>query len=358
MEKSLTILTIGDPHFQVDNPRETEELHEKVVQLIKEESPDHVIILGDTLHTHERIHVSPLTRAVKFIYSLASLVPVTLLIGNHDLKNDQQFLSDEHPFYALRECRLPVRVADHALRFTVTGKMTSSDPLCLDFVAVPYVSKGRFEEALNTTKGGIDGITAIFAHQEFMGAQLGAHTSTEGDIWSENNPLVISGHIHDYQELPGVVYVGTPIQQRFGEALSKTVSLWTWTQRPDTPGDLQLAHRKIDLGCRKKKIVRLTAEEVMMYVPPHSDCPLELKIKVSGTAAEIAAALKHHNVKSLRAMGHKVVPGTTAIVGDCSPNVLNGPSVGFSAALKSEVEVYAPKYPKLNHWFDQLCSSS
>lgn len=333
----VTVLTIGDPHFKVSNPRETEEMHIKIMELVKNRKPDHIVILGDTLDRHESIHVSPQTRAVKFIYDLARNAPVTLLIGNHDLKNNQQFLSDEHPFYSLRESKLPIQVVDTACKFKV-GEF--------EFVAAPYVPNGRFREALSSLEDW-SSVTAIFAHQEFAGSQMGAVVSVEGDVWSEHDPHVISGHIHDYQELPGVTYVGTPIQHNFDDSNEKTVSLWTWKS------DSTSEHEKISLGCRRKKIVRLTAEEVTVYVAPDNT---DLKIKVSGTSAQIATSLKHPNVKSLRAQGHKVVPGTTIIIDAVNQDSPKEKTVGqgFTQSLLSEVMIYQPQYPRLQYWFDQI----
>lgn len=338
-DTSISILTIGDPHFKISNPRETEEMHAKILVLIRERRPDHVVILGDTLDRHELIHVSPQTRAIKFIYDIAREVSVTLLIGNHDLKNNQQFLSEEHPFYALRETKLPIRVVDSVTKFSVGS---------YEFAAAPYVPPGKFREALSIL-GDYSNVAAIFAHQEFAGAQMGAVVSTEGDKWSELDPYVISGHIHDFQELPGVCYTGTPIQHTFDDSDLKTVSWWQWTGSSE---EGNRTHERINLGCKRKKIVRLTTDEVMLYLP---ETNTDTKIKVSGTAAQIATVMKHPNVKLLRSLGHKVVPGTTIVVGTETPTVmLSGPVLSFSQAMKEEVARYQGQYERLEHWFNKL----
>jgi hypothetical protein len=76
-----------------------------------------------------------------------------------------------------------------------------------DLVFIPYVPKGRLEEALS----GVDmnGCKCVFAHQEFRGARMnarGSFFSPDGDIWPEDAPLVISGHIHGTQQVGRNVY--------------------------------------------------------------------------------------------------------------------------------------------------------
>lgn len=82
--EKITCLAIGDPHFQVNNVPDAQELIEKVNNLVEEQQPTFVVILGDLLHTHEKIHTTPFNLATKFITSLARKVHVFLIIGNHD----------------------------------------------------------------------------------------------------------------------------------------------------------------------------------------------------------------------------------------------------------------------------------
>ncbi len=280
---------IGDPHFKISNVRETDAMVEAIILSVRELRPDIIVVLGDILDRHEVIHVSPLTRAVKFLARLMEIAPVYILIGNHDLKNNRQFLSDEHPFTALKFWGSNMTVVD------TTTKVTIKDQI---FVFVPYVPPGRFEEALNYCEGW-ESASCIFAHQEFRGAKMGAIISTEGDIWPLTHPFVSSGHLHDYQQPQiNVIYTGTPIQHAFGDHHDKTVSYFTFRSSSDRD------HERIDLRLPRKFIVRLTCSEVSTYIP-QDNC--ELKIIVRGTLGELKAIKNHINIIQWKKMGYKIV---------------------------------------------------
>jgi len=81
---SVKCLAIGDPHFMTSNVTESKDLIKKVNLLTDQLNPDFVVLLGDLLHTHEKIHVTPLTLATQFITDLSKKTHVYLIIGNHD----------------------------------------------------------------------------------------------------------------------------------------------------------------------------------------------------------------------------------------------------------------------------------
>ena len=99
----MKVLTIGDPHFKVDNIVESDEMVNKLEKLVKHLQPNFVVVLGDILHRHEKIHVSPLMRAGNLIKMLSDICPTYLLIGNHDRPNNSTYMTNEHPFNPLKE---------------------------------------------------------------------------------------------------------------------------------------------------------------------------------------------------------------------------------------------------------------
>lgn len=287
--ESVTALVIGDPHFKVSNVRETDTMVEAIIRVANEKRPDIIVVLGDVLDRHEIIHVSPLTRSIKFLARLMNIATTYVLIGNHDLKNNRQFLSDEHPFSGLKSWGENMIVVDNTTMVNIKGKT---------FVFVPYVPPGRFEEALNRCPGW-ERATCIFGHQEFRGAQMGAIISVEGDVWSLTNPYVVTGHIHDYQEPQvNILYTGTPIQHAFGDRHDKTISYFTYYSERDRE------HERIDLGLPRKHIVRLSCAEVSTYIP-QPNC--ELKIIIRGTSGEIRAIRIHPNINLWKNAGYKIV---------------------------------------------------
>ena len=305
----VVCLTIGDPHFKTSNPTETKQMTEKVLEVARRIKPDFIVDLGDTLDRHETIHVSPLERATQFLSDLSQIAPLYVLIGNHDRPNNSNYLTTEHPFNALKLWNNTV----------VVDKVVTMEMKGLKFTMVPYVPPGKFQEALDTLPGCMDNVRALFAHQEFKGAKMGAIRSEVGDVWPLSNPLVISGHIHDYDRLqPNIIYTGTPLQHAFGDREDKTVSVYRFpicdiihpSQDDLHPQIVRkdinsyFREERIDLELTKKTLVYLTCEEVVTYTPPPGKL---IKIVVRGTSSEIKAVMKLPATKQWITSGIKVV---------------------------------------------------
>lgn len=324
----IKILVIGDPHFKVSNVLETENMCSAIIQQCKKYTPHIIVVLGDVLDRHENIHVGPLNRAIKFLATLMNIAPTFVLIGNHDLKNNQQFLSDEHPFSSLKhwtphdqghDCiyddvsKIPkMNIVDVPHRIDVCGNI---------FMFVPYVPCKRFIEALDHIPNWRDVSTkCIFAHQEFIGAKMGAIISTEGDEWELEYPFVVSGHIHDYQKIQdNILYIGTPIQHSYGDQQDKTISCFTFLRDGCIAGEnikqmdeydveyskeYNYIHQRIDLKLPKKTIVRITCEQVSTYTPP-KNC--ELKIIIRGNSGQIKSIIRHPNIDVWKQLNYKIV---------------------------------------------------
>lgn len=313
---SVKCIVIGDPHFKINNVVQTNEMTKAIISKAKEINPDFIVVAGDVLDRHEIIHVSPLTRAILFLKELSGVAPVYLIIGNHDRKNNRDFLSDEHPFTSLKVWDKNMKVIDTTYSQTINNKL---------FTFVPYVEPGRFFDALNinetrkkiiikktvstvptvSTPETLPGVRwkeseAIFAHQEIYGCKMGAVKSIVGDKWPISNPLLISGHIHEYQEPQvNVIYVGTPIQHGFGDQNDKTISVFKFF-------DNHYEHDRIDLNLRKKKIVNLNCDEIETF-DINKYFNFDIKLVIKGLSSEIKVALKHINIKTWKNMGIKIV---------------------------------------------------
>lgn len=277
----MLICLVGDPHYKTGNRQDTDEMELQLARLLAQRVPDLIVIMGDVLDRHETVHLSPYTRACAWIDSLRAVAPVYVLVGNHDRKNNRDFLGPEHSLVGLKNWdRVHIvdqpcvaQFGDYALAF------------------VPYVPPGRFSEALALAEGW-ESASLVFAHQEFKGAQMGSVVSAEGDVWPKDAATVFSGHIHDYQVLDNIVYVGTPMQHTFGDAAKKTVSLL------ELDGE-ELEHSRVDLGCTRKRVVTVEEKELSTFVlPPRCRC----KVKIRGGIA----ALRHPNVAKWKAAGHCV----------------------------------------------------
>jgi DNA repair exonuclease SbcCD nuclease subunit len=299
----VTCIAIGDPHFRVNNVYDEQMLISKVNKLVEQLQPTFVVILGDLLHTHERIHITPFKLATKFITSLARKVQVYVIIGNHDLSNCTQYLTDNHAFNAFKKLD-NITICDQPIVRKINH---------LKFVFCPYVFPGRFEEALDTlqAKGKCwDNATCIFAHQEFYGCRFNPiQTSTDGDIWPDTYPMVVSGHIHNEQRLQeNIYYTGSSMQHAFGESANKTIAYLSF--RKDKP----LIIKRIDLEMRKKKIVYLDIKDVDSY---KAEADTYIKLVLKGNSTQFAVFRRGKKYKEFQK---------------------DGISISFSAKVENRVE--------------------
>jgi len=208
------MLCVGDIHIKPDNTYLVDMLEKQLHVLIEETQSETVILLGDILHYHEKLHTIALNRACDLIDSLRKKVRVFILVGNHDYIQNAQFLTTNHWMCALKEW----------YNVTVVDKVVHTCVKNIPILLLPYVPPQRFHEALMTSDLDYKTVKYIFAHQEFKGCKMGALESINGDIWSEDEPQIISGHIHDRQQpQKNIFYVGCSIQNSFGDQTSPIV---------------------------------------------------------------------------------------------------------------------------------------
>lgn len=82
---SATVLFIGDLHIQISNIQEVDMFIERITILATEKQPDIILIAGDLLHTHERLHTTALNKAYEFVDKMRKISKTYLLVGNHDM---------------------------------------------------------------------------------------------------------------------------------------------------------------------------------------------------------------------------------------------------------------------------------
>ena len=209
------------------------------------------------------------------------------VIGNHDATNNQIFLSDDHAFNSFKNWHENLIIVDKPIKRD-------------NVMFLPYVPVGRFKEATDVL--GLDGINVIFCHQEFRGCKLGAKISEHGDIWEENLPIVISGHIHERSMVGNnILYVGSPYQTSFGDNSKKSIEL------VEINGS-SIDTKPIELNMPKRITLNLTvAEFATVELPESIDY---IRINVSGTLQDIASLKKSKKFKQISEIA-KVVPKIT-----------------------------------------------
>lgn len=303
----VKVMTIGDLHFKNDNIETVDIFLLELLQLVKKETPDLIVVLGDLLHYHARIHTTPLNKVSYLIEKLSKLAPTYVLVGNHDMINPAQFLTTNHWMNVFKNWKNVV-VVDKIQHLTLKGKF-------LTFV--PFVPKTRFKEALNTSNQDWTKSDLIFAHQDFNGCKMGAITATDADKWEVNDPPVVSGHIHsrqflfnnerfsvenyqkDYPLKKGVVYYsGSAFQHAFGESHHKMIGCIQIKE--DEP---LLTEHKLNIPC--KRIYTIEAKDIskLLEKPETKD---KIRINIKATAAEFKVLKKTKEYKKLVEKGYKI----------------------------------------------------
>lgn len=190
LEKMRNVYCIGDLHYKVENLGQHDELYEMIEDDLNEiEEPiDFIVVMGDSLHTHERVHSTVLNKLTDFLLMLSRHATTYVLTGNHDFINNKQFLNENHSLYPLKHLK-----SDRLI--IVDREIIQKD----EFLFVPYVPDGRFHEALNTISSEkLQQCRIIFAHQLIDGASLPIGPAKDVERWDDER-IVFSGHIHGFQ---------------------------------------------------------------------------------------------------------------------------------------------------------------
>jgi DNA repair exonuclease SbcCD nuclease subunit len=282
------ILFIGDPHFKIKNVEYIPLFISKITTIVESNTLDFVVIAGDVLDNHDRVDVEPLNLAINFILQVSQKIKTFILVGNHDYKNNQQFLTDHHWMNAFKHWNNVV-VVDQVVQLN-------------EFLFVPYVPPGRFLEALKT-KISIEDLNkfkAIFAHQEFFGCKMGPITSTDGDKWKKKWPLVVSGHIHNKQwSQSNIYYPGSCVQHAFGQSIENTVSILTFEED-------ELSYEEIDLKMPKLLIKYMSVDDALKPLKFKNKEFRKYKIVLQGTQEEFQTFKKNKRYKELLEEGFKI----------------------------------------------------
>jgi len=244
-----------------------------------------LVVLGDILDTFEKINTFELNKAIELIDKIRNLSKVYVIIGNHDMVNCLQYLTENHWANSLK-------LWDNVI---IVDKTIEEN----DFVFVPYVPNGRFIDALNEITYDWKNAKCIFAHQEFYGAQMGSIISEDGDRWMTNYPNVISGHLHMNQRpQKNIYYPGSSMQVAYGETDDNIVAIIRFTDENEY--DIE----EIPLKMSRKKIIYTTIDNVEI---PEEDINNKLKMSISGDYEEFKTFKKSKKYKQLISNGVNVV---------------------------------------------------
>jgi len=248
----VNILVLGDAHFMTSNVKQMNIYLEKLEQFLEQNKNriDMIINMGDTLDSHSRLHVVPLNMPIRYTKLLCSFKQTYIIVGNHDYSSNNIFLSDSHWLNCLKSWPNLV-VVDNVLRLTVQGH---------DIILCPYVSDGKFVDALNTIENW-KASECIFSHVTIKGANMGSRIAEDADVWNSDYPMLISGHIHEPQHLAeNMYYTGSILQVAVDEKPDKTIALITLDKTRKYP-----KIEKIDLRLPKKRQIKISLDEVKNF---------------------------------------------------------------------------------------------
>jgi len=235
--KMVHLLLQGDPHYKTGNLREQSVVEVAVESIITSRPVDAVVLLGDILHTFRKVDVDPLHQAVKYIKRLAKSILVIVLIGNHDRKNNREFCGSNHPFVGLKGYPNVIIVDKPRLIFIKDKKI----------LALPYVWKDDFgklgdlfpkkypkgPKETKKVSEYFSEVDVVLAHQDYAGRTEGGLQKSDGWKWDPTACLAISGHIHNFHfPQPNVCYLGTVLQENFGEDTDKAFGYLTLSTDP------------------------------------------------------------------------------------------------------------------------------
>jgi len=279
-----TILFIGDIHIKFSNLKDLEKLEAKIMPM---ENVSAIVLAGDILDTHEKIHCQLMNRAYQLIKNLRTVAPIYVIVGNHDYINNQQFLTVNHWMNGMKEWE-HVHVIDYPKRLIGSSGHT--------FVLVPYVPPGRLVEALDKLEDWKTSV-CVFAHQEVRNCKMGCIRSTEGDVWDADWPMLVSGHIHERQNVGNnVLYPGSVLNHAFGsdnQGISKLIFR-----------EGVMSEERVDIGLDKKRIIYksvTTVEDIPKEkLVPHN------KLCLSGETKDIRAFKNTKRYMELKKRGIKV----------------------------------------------------
>ena len=291
-KKQLKILCIGDQHFKTSNIVLVDMFIQKLKSHLDKYTPDIIISMGDLLDTHERLHTIPLNKAGEYFKLLSSYCSTYVLVGNHDSINNSVFLTTNHWMNCFKEYN-NLNIIDNVSIVNIND---------IKITMCPYVPDGKFIQALNTKKGEWEDSKCIFAHQLFDGAKMGAIVAENVEKWDDNLPLIISGHIHDKQQVQqNLYYTGSSMQHAFGESADKTILEMTLSN--DNPP----IYSEIDLNLPKKKIIYMEMNELEKFDVSTLKTNTEYKLTIDGSYEEFEAFRKTSKYKNITKKGIKIV---------------------------------------------------
>lgn len=168
-----------------------------------------VLCLGDVFDNRTVINIAANDLAISVFEEMASIMPVYVINGNHDMYN-----KSDNSIMSLRSLE-NIRGVRMVKKPTVWTLSPDGGEWERSLLLIPYQDDIELQTAIITQNAGCD---YVFLHSDIksltydngMAISFGVDTSAARGV-------VYSGHIHKRQETPKMTYVGNPFQQKLSD---------------------------------------------------------------------------------------------------------------------------------------------
>lgn len=207
----MKALLVGDMHVQISNIEESQRLIKFICKTAMDNNSDTIIFLGDQFHNHSvlRLEVISFWRGWALPQLVASTKKVIFMVGNHDICGDKQ---KERTMSA------------NDIFEGVENVIVASSPMKINGIAfMPFTSdKNQFVKEAIELNGDNIGKT-LMCHQTFNCAQYenGFYAPEGLDQLVLPYESIVSGHVHSFQQISKIKYIGSPRWMSMNDANSK-----------------------------------------------------------------------------------------------------------------------------------------
>lgn len=169
-----------------------------------------LFLLGDIFDNRQLIDVNVMNKAIDIILQLSKILPVYILVGNHD-----SYKKYETDINSLAAFRFIPNVTVYEDPVIITNGKSG-------ILVMPWIGDQEKEEQYAIAN--VDRAQYIFAHTDIAGFKYdNGKNITKGVNFVEmvGYKKILSGHIHKRQEIGHVHYIGSPYHTKRGDIGNK-----------------------------------------------------------------------------------------------------------------------------------------
>lgn len=205
------ILALADLHLS-DRSRDDYRFHflrRLHKTILTKNKIDGLVIAGDLTEDKDRHSAQFVNEVVGYVAALADVVPIAVLMGNHDYRNEG------HPFFAFLSHVPNVIWIDKPYYCNVQDSLSTA--VFGDCLFLPHTF--NHEEDWKPFQKAFTKARAVFTHQLYNGANVGFGREVDGidPDYFPSGTQVISGDVHVPQRVGPVRYIGAPYTVDFGD---------------------------------------------------------------------------------------------------------------------------------------------